>query len=572
MEAPGTGTDSISVQRPGYKICQVQFIHNKCDCPGYSTMSSLTTKVDKSFVQWDRSDSPGCALAIIQNGEIIYKRGYGMANLEYDIPISPNSVFDIGSNSKQFTAMCIVILVRQNLLTLDDELQNYIPEIPQYSHPITIRNLIYHTSGLRDYPVLMKFAGIIYENHYPEEEIIDLIARQQSLNFQPGTEQLYCNSGYFLLAQIVKRISGKSLRVFAEEHIFAPLGMKNTHFHDSFREVVRNRADGYAPKDEGGFQLDMSLLDNTGAGSVYTTIEDLLFWDQNFYHNILSGCGQDLIEEITTSVKLNNDEATTDVFGFGLRIGKYKGLNMINHGGVWLGYRSDLVRFPDCKFSVICLANLSTFNPTKLALQVAELYLENELTEVVAKPVPRSIQSINLSLEELEIRTGYYHDPMTGSVGELEVKDGKLMAKLGLMYFQLVPIDSNHFQSVDNEIEYDIEFPEDRTQMVVTTDSVTGVKIYTLEKMLTLVINRLIDYLGTYYSPELEFSYKMYLEDNKLFFKCKGYAPFHLRSIGQDLFLLVADKKFEFVRDEQGQVTGVDRCSNRVRRIHFSKQ
>lgn len=193
---------------------------------------SLIAKVDELFIQWDKPDSPGCAIAVIQNGEIIYHRGYGMANLEYNIPISLNSVFDIASNSKQFTAMCIVLLARQKFLDLDDELQKYIPEIPQYSQPITIRHLSVHTSGLRDYLMLMFFAGMMFENKYLNEEIIALIARQQSLNFDPGAEQLYCNSGYILLAEIVRRVSGKSLRIFAQEQIFAPLGMKNTHFHD----------------------------------------------------------------------------------------------------------------------------------------------------------------------------------------------------------------------------------------------------------------------------------------------------------------------------------------------------
>jgi CubicO group peptidase (beta-lactamase class C family) len=262
-------------------------------------MSSRTTEVDKLFSEWDKPDAPGCALAVIQNGEIIYQHGYGMANLEYDIPISTNSVFDIASNSKQFTAMCIVLLSRQNLLTLDDEIQKYIPEIPQQNNPITIRHLIYHTSGLRDYLDLMDWSGMIYENNYSGQEIISLIARQQSLNFQPGAEQLYCNSGYFLLSEIINRVSGKSLRVFAQEYIFAPLGMTNTHFHDNFREIVRNRANAYDRQEDGGFQIDMSLLDNCGDGQLYTTVEDLLLWDRNFYHNILGGYGQDLIEEIT---------------------------------------------------------------------------------------------------------------------------------------------------------------------------------------------------------------------------------------------------------------------------------
>ncbi len=532
----------------------------------------LITKVDELFIRWNKPNSPGCAIAVIQNEEIIYQRGYGMANLEYNIPITSNSVFDIASNSKQFTAMCIVLLARQKLLNLDDELQKYIPEIPQYSHSITIRYLIDHTSGLRDYLHLMLFAGMRFENKYSNEEIIALIARQQSLNFEPGTEQLYCNSGYILLAEIVRRVSGKSLRVFAQEHIFAPLGMKNTHFHDNFREIVKNRADGYAPKDGEGFQIDMSFHDFCGDGQLYTTIEDLLLWDRNFYHNILGGYGQDLIEEITTPRQLNNGEIISGAFG--LQIGDRGGLKTISHGGSWTGYRSDFIRFPERQFSVICLANLSTLKPTKLAFQVADIYLENDYIENITKPISRSISSINLPVVELQLKAGFYHNPTTGSILELEIKNGKLMAKLAWMYFQLIPIDTNHFQSVDNEIDYDIEFSEDIIHLIGKLDIGDGIKTYTFEKILDSPKDILADYPGTYYSAELERDFKINLLDNKLYYKSKGYPPSHLIVAGQNAFLryFTYVDKFELVRDREGQVIGLYRCCDRVRRLYFSKQ
>jgi CubicO group peptidase (beta-lactamase class C family) len=464
-------------------------------------MTLITDKVDRLFTQWDKPDSPGCALAIIQNGEIIYKRGYGMANLEYDIPITPNSVFDIASNSKQFTAMCIVLLARQNRLTLDDELQKHIPEIPQYSYPITLEHLIYHTSGLRDYLTLMNMSGMINENKYLTEEIIALLARQQSLNFQPGTDRLYCNTGYFLLAEIVKRVSGKSLRVFAEEQIFAPLGMKNTHFHDNFKEIVKNRADSYRPKKGGGFQIDMSWDDNAGAGFLYTTVEDLLLWDRNFYENILGNCGQDLIEEITTTCKIKKYENSPRKCAFGLLLCKYRGLKVIKHGGMWFGYRSDIVQFPEHNFSVICLANVRTFNPTKLVFKVADIYLDREFKGIV-KLTPYFISSINRPSIELLLR-----------------------------YWS-----------------------------------------YQLHILFNLVIyHPLVDFIGTYYSTELDFNYEIHVKSRKLIVKYKGHPLFQLRSIGKDIFFAQGDR-FEFVRDDRGTVIGLDRCSDRVLRLHFIKQ
>ena len=197
-------------------------------------MTPFTTKVDELFSEWNRPDSPGCAVAIIQRGQIIHSRGYGMADLEHAIPISTNSVFDIGSISKQFTAMSVAFLARQKKLSLDDEIQKHLPEIRRYKYPITIRHLIHHVSGLRDYTTLMELAGLPFENEYPDEEIISLIARQNELNFKPGDEHLYSNSGYFLLGEIVKRVSAMSLRAFADENIFTPLAMNSTHFHDDW--------------------------------------------------------------------------------------------------------------------------------------------------------------------------------------------------------------------------------------------------------------------------------------------------------------------------------------------------
>ena len=286
-------------------------------------MTLLTDKVDELFTDWNKSDSPGCAIAIIKDGEVIYSRGYGIANLEHDIPISTTSVFDIASTSKQFVAMSVALLARQSKLFLDDKIQAYLPEIQHYQQPITIRHLIHHTSGLRDYIILMDLSGFCWDNHCPNDEIISLIARQQELNFQPGTEYLYSNTGYLLLGEIVKRVSGKSLRAFTDEHIFVPLKMNHTHFRDDFREIIRDRATGYTPKDNGGFKIDMSLLDVVGDGGLHTTVDDLCLWDANFYQNIIGGYGKDLIDEMLVPGKLNNGEVLN--YAFGLEIRSYRG-------------------------------------------------------------------------------------------------------------------------------------------------------------------------------------------------------------------------------------------------------
>jgi len=213
----------------------------------FATADEKTVKVDELFAKWDSTVSPGAALAIIKDGEIIYKRGYGMVNLEHNIPITTTSVFRIGSTSKQFTASCIAILSLQGKISLDDDIRKYVPELPRYERPITIRHLVHHTSGIRDYLTLAEIAALMDDHFYTPEDSVELLGRQKKLNFLPGEEHIYSNSGYFLMGVIVERESGKSLNDFAQEHIFKPLGMKDTHFHDDHTMVVKKRADGYSP-------------------------------------------------------------------------------------------------------------------------------------------------------------------------------------------------------------------------------------------------------------------------------------------------------------------------------------
>jgi len=384
----------------------------------------LNNSVDKLFADWDKPDSPGCAIAIVQEGEVIYKRGYGMADLEHDIVISPKSIFDIGSTSKQFTAMCIALLVNQGNLSLEDRIQDYIPEMVKYEHPITIRHLLHHTSGIRDYISLMDLAGMRFENDYPLEELIGLLSRQKELNYVPGEEFLYSNSGYLLLAEIVKRISGNTLREFSDENIFTPLGMKNTHFHDDFSEIVKNRAIGYSPNQAGGYRIDMSFSDLTGDGCLYTNIEDLGKWDQNFYDNIVGGFDQDLIDMMTTVGTLNNGELLD--YAYGLFINEYKGLRIIQHSGSWMGYVAEFSRFPQQRFSVICLSNLSNINPSRLTRQIADLYLSDFMNVLEKDSKKTETEIIEPSERDLETKTGIYFCSKNGSVCELSLKDRKL--------------------------------------------------------------------------------------------------------------------------------------------------
>lgn len=384
----------------------------------------LHAKVDKLFVRWDRSDSPGCALAVVKDGQIVYMRGYGMANLELNVPVTPESVFYIGSVSKQFVAFCVALLAEQGKLSLGDDIRKYLPEMPDYGRPITIRHLIHHTGGIRDYLELESIAGIPF-GMYHEQGALNLLLRQKELNFRPGEENSYSNSGYFLLGVIVKRVSGKSLREFADENIFEPLNMKNSRFHDDYTELIKKRATGYLDRVKGEYRNFISTFDCVGSGGLFTSVKDLFLWDQNFYHH--KAGGKEVIDLMHTRGVLN--DGTKLDYAFGLVIGKYRDLRIVEHGGSLGGYRADLLRFPDQRFSVILLSNLSSFDPSRLARQVADIYLADEFEEDKPKPPKRSkrkTETIDIPEEKLKEYTGKFYSREVQAGFEIFIREGKL--------------------------------------------------------------------------------------------------------------------------------------------------
>jgi CubicO group peptidase (beta-lactamase class C family) len=390
----------------------------------------LGARVDRLFSRWDRDDSPGCALAVVEDGQIVYKKGYGMANLELGVPVSPASVFYIGSVSKQFVAMCIALLADREVISLDDDIRKYVPEMPDYGVPVTIRHLIHHTGGIRDYLELEAIARIPF-GFYHEQDVIGLISRQRELNFVPGEEHTYSNSGYFMLGVIVERASGQSLREFAHENIFEPLGMKNSRFHDDFQELIPDRAAGYFDAGKGSFRNFISTFDCVGSGGLFTSVEDLFLWDQNFTHHKVGG--KDVMALLHTQGVLNSGEKLE--YAFGLQIDDYRGLKIVEHGGSLGGYRAELLRFPEQRFSVIILSNLSSVVPNRLARQVADLYLVEDFREEKPKPKRRAVEkpaTFHISEKTLLEFPGQFHSEEIQTDFQILIEDGKLCLRRDL--------------------------------------------------------------------------------------------------------------------------------------------
>jgi CubicO group peptidase (beta-lactamase class C family) len=390
---------------------------------------SATAAVDEIFTDLTTPGSPGCALAVYRDAKIVYAKGYGLANIEEDVPITPQSVFDIGSTSKQFTAAGILLLEKQGKLSVNDDIRKYIPELPDYGQKITILHLLNHTSGLRDYLTLMELAGFHIDSVTTDEDALALITRQKALNFAPGSDWLYSNTGFFLLSTIVKRVSGRTLREFAAENIFTPLNMTHTQYRDNHVSLVPNRAMAYDQNEKkDGYTLNISYFEQTGDGAVHTSVEDLLHWDNNFYDSKLGG--KDFLTELQERGKLNNGK-TLD-YAKGLFLQNYRGLPTVSHGGSWGGYRAELLRFPEQHFSVACLCNVGNAAPTRRAHQVADVYLGSLMKpkgpkkQTEQEASERDKKEVSIPGQELQSYAGDYWSEELGVTYRLGVVDGKI--------------------------------------------------------------------------------------------------------------------------------------------------
>jgi CubicO group peptidase (beta-lactamase class C family) len=533
-----------------------------------SKPASLNERVDRVFAQWDKPNSPGCALAVIKDGRIVYEQGYGMADLDHDIAITPTSVFHVASVSKQFTAMAIHLLAKQGKLSLDDEVKKYVPEVPDFDYPITIRHLLHHTSGLRDQWSLLIMAGWrLSEDVVKDEDILELVSRQKALNFRPGDQFLYSNTGYTLLAIIVKRVSGKPLREFAEANIFKPLGMNNTFFRDDHLIVVKNQAYGYSSAREHIFKLSVPNYDTVGASSLLTTVEDLARWEQNFYDYRVGG--KEVIEAMQQTTTFNSGEKFS--YAHGLSIGEYKGLKVVEHGGADAGYRANLMRFPDQRFSIACLCNL-TINPGLLSRQVADLYLAGQL-KPDAPLASLVLPKVTLSEAQLKSRVGVYWRDVTEDFAKISLAGGKLYLVTSAINGELIPQSENRFQMRGQaaEISFQTSSAKNAPQLLITLPGGGKPVVYeSVEEAASPLVN-LQEFGGEYYSDEIDATYRIEVKDDQLWLKRKKYSPILLSPIFKDAFNSQAIGILRFTRDDRKRPNGFIFSGGRVKNFRFIK-
>ena len=388
---------------------------------GAQSLDAATVRrIDSVFARFT-PETPGCAAGVYQNGRVLFAKGYGSANIEYSVPITPQTPFIMGSVSKQFTAAAIALLVQDGRIRLDDDVHKYVPELPDYGKKITIDQLVHHTSGVRDFWSLVDASGMRQDDGYTVADVVKLASRQQHLNFDPGAEYNYSNTGYVLLGVIVQRASGKSLREFAAERIFRPLGMTVSHFHDDHTQPVRGRAIAYSPLSGGGGGWKINVWNNdiVGQGGLMTTLEELQKWDENFYTGTVGG--RTLLSRQLERGVLNDGKQIA--YAFGLEIGEYRGLPMVEHSGSTGGYRSDITRFPEQHTSLATICNVSNADAVGLAHRMADVVLGSRFTKPATANVRGAGQvtalAIALTQSERAAMTGRFYSPELDATYEL---------------------------------------------------------------------------------------------------------------------------------------------------------
>lgn len=535
----------------------------------FLAFGQLESKIDSLFTEY--SNSPGLAVGVYSKGEILFKKGYGIANLDYDIKITPETVFDIGSVSKQFTAACIVLLENEGKLSLDDDIRKYVPEISEFDEgKITIRNLLHHTSGLRDYLDLMYLSGISYDDTFTEETGLDILARQNELNFIPGSEFFYSNSGYLTLAIIIRRVSGESIGSFAQKNIFTPLEMKNTFIYEDGAKVVKNRAIGYSKegheyKREHHFDFVVG-----GDGQVYTTVEDFFKWSENFKDNNLGN--DSFLNKMLTKGILSNGESID--YALGLFHGSYKNHKTIAHGGAWGGFRANYLQFPEEDLAIAIMSNLGNVNAGQKAKQIADLILQDKFDKKVEESekespkieIPKTIFSLTQLVGDYEIQPGV--------IASFTIKNDSLnlSQNWNKSTYNIIKISGNTFQISGNEdLSFLFSNLKDGFTQTLTVLQGAREKIAARKKEVDTSGISLNDYTGSFFSKELDVTYIFEIENEVL------KVSIEEKQRNMDCTINEIDQftiEFGLIRFQRtdGQISGFGLDSRRVKNLKFNKK
>ena len=531
-------------------------------------------KIDSLFISWNQPNHPGGSIRIMKEGKVIFSRAYGLASLEYLVPNTPDTRFNIASVSKQFTCMGMVLLHLQGKLSFDDDVRKYLPELPDFGDTITIRQLIHHTSGMRSLHSLLGMAGWRNEDYRTNEDLFRFMKNQQDLNFKPGEEYLYCNTGYMLMADIIEKITEKNFAEWMYSSVFEPLGMFNTYVEDKYNRVVPFNATSYYGSASHGFSRAVEYWGYVGSGNIHSTTDDLLKWLTNYYNP--QPDWEKPFQLMKTRGILNNGD-TLD-YAFGINISKYKGINGISHGGSIGGYRSLMVAIPDHELNIAILTNFSSSNIGSKLHRISDILLKLDADAVPGLITADSISSKRLSNEELAKFCGHYWNEKSRHSRKIFLKyDTLRYSRPESSESKLLPIEENTFQMLNVAFVIKVSFeilPNNRKVMMVRVNDDDPIlsESYDPPEMTRELLS---SYTGRYYSPELDTHYSLYVQgDSLLMGNHSRHGDFEISIIREDDLegKLSAFSDIKVKRDQKKRILGLLVSNGRVRNLWFEKQ
>ena len=524
--------------------------------------ASTSAAVDALFASPDRSGAPGAAVVVVREGAVVHSRGYGLADLEHQLPITPQTVFDVASVAKQFTGLAVAMLIQEGKLSLDDEIHKYLPDVPDFGAPIAVRHLLYHTSGLRDWPETLAFSGLSLEGPVTFETILEMVRRQRELDFPPGSEHQYSNTGYNLLAALIAKITEEPFGVWTGRRLFEPLGMAHTRFLVNPASIIPDRAESYEADGPFGFRHVGNRLAAQGSSSLYTTAEDLGRWLINFdAPQPFAGPALDLMH---TAGRLDNGKPVGYAAGVGL--GEYRGDPRVLHTGGWAAFRSLVMRLPKRRFGVAILGNDARLNVVALGERIADLYVGAQLAPTPPKPAPPATAT-NVDPARWKDYPGTYAlGPdwlLTVSVeaGQLRTRATREAA------FPARPLSDTEFQ-VD-AYGASIRFVRDASG-AVNELIYRGIHAPRLDPEVTPA-DTLVPLAGTYWSPELRTVVTLETHEGRLrtWHPMIGWVDLH--PLGTDRFGARQAGTIQFTRDAESRVSGLKLSGSRVRNLRFER-
>jgi len=532
---------------------------------------SMRTKVDNIFKRWDSAGSPGCVVGMVRNDSLVYARGYGLANVEDNVPNTPQSVYYICSLAKQFTGYATVLLARQGKLKLDDDIHLYLPWMVDFGHKITIRNLLNHTSGIRDEADMARISGLPLEGRLTQQMAIDIIKRQQTLNFIPGERYAYSNSNYVLLAEIVKVASGEAFASYVSDAIFSPLGMAHSGFMVDSRKIVKGRAAGYDRNGSGIYTNAFQYANVLGAGSLFSTVDDMARWAINFYLP-RAGDAKD-IEQLAQKAKLNNGQENN--YALGISVDSSRGWKVYSHNGSLAGYVTHIRVYPDLKMGFIIFSNAGDYRIFNAAASLAGLFIPDNSHKTTISKTSQTDSAMAIlknpgSLGPLE---GDYLAG-NGFLRNFSIRDGRFWMNKRILMAQAsgdticelgYPDIKYIFHVSDKETTVDFYHPQ-----LTEPQPLRFVK---LVRGLQLSDKELQAFTGTYFSHELQCSYQIILKDHQLFYTSNLYPDAKITLMGKDD--LLSDYNFfshvKILRNGASKIVGFEVSNEDTRNLKFGK-